>query len=141
MVLRLIAVTIVAFFFTAGVIADETPDLSDSDPATLHRYVGHFVRIMGRMSLTGTYGPHVDTGKVQISLLPSSSDSLDPSLEKRAIVVMGTLYFQPGLKYAPGFFFFGDDRTLHYPSPWPRQPSNKTMQPTASPRTASLSHD
>jgi hypothetical protein len=141
MVVRFNAITIVATFFAATVSAGETPDLSDADPATLHRYVGHFVRITGRVSLTGTYGPHIDIGKTQISLLPALFGSLDTSLAKQPVVVIGTLYFQPGLKSVPGFFFFGNDCTLHYSSPWPREPSNRSMQLTPSRTAFTFCHD
>ena len=135
MVVRVIALTILAMSFGTALSASGTPDLSDVDPATLRRYIGHFVRVTGRMSVTGTYGPSIDTRQAKIYLLPSAYDSVDASLEKLSVVGMGTLYYQPGLRLAPGFFFFGDDRTVHYASPWPHKPSNQSMQLTALPGT------
>ena len=147
MVVRFTAVAIFLMLACASMAGTQTPDLSDLPATACLPFVGQFVRITGRISPNGRYGAFLNTGKVRIHLMTRLQDP-DPSLNNQEVVVLGTLHRLALPSKIPGSstplkpaFYFVHDYTIHYPSPWPRQPSNKTMQPTASRRTASLPDD
>jgi hypothetical protein len=145
MVVRFTIVAIVSMLACASVAGTEAPDLSDLPASACLPFVGKFVRVTGRISPNGRYGVFLDTGKVRIHLMACPQDP-DPSLENQQVVVLGTLHRLALPATIPGSstplepaFYFVRDYTIHYPSSWPRRPSNQTMQPTARRCTASLS--
>jgi hypothetical protein len=147
MVVHFTAVAIVLMFVCASVVGTETPDLSDLPTTACLPFVGQFVRVTGRISLNGRYGAFLGTGKTRIHIMACPQDP-DASLENQQVVVLGTLHRLALPLTIPGSstplepaLYFVRDYTIHYPSPWPRHPSNKAMQPTAGRRTASLSDD
>lgn len=143
MVVRFTVLTALVLSFRATLAAGGTPDLSHLPPAACHAYLGQFVRVAGRISLSAKSGPVIDTGKVQIHFSPPSGP-VDPSLHNQRVVMLGTLHLLPSFILqnsptpVPPLLFFGGDCTIHYRSPWPREPSNHTMQ--RAPKAFGVSH-
>jgi len=136
-VLSLIVVPLLMLF--AHALAGLQPvDLSEKSEAGYRNYIGHFVRVTGRLAVRGKFGPFIDTGKAQVYLAWTDPSILDPALDGQRLSALGTLRFQPEISSATpskaavlSFLYFGSDCTLHYFGPTPDGRSNPAIQLTA----------
>jgi hypothetical protein len=140
MIARLTILTLLTLAVRVASGMDRIPELSDLTPDEYHAYVGDLVRVSGRVSLAGKWGPVIDTGQLQICIFPPSPGEIDHSLDNQRVVVIGILRFVPQFAFSKSrvyprlgpFFYFDRDYTVHYPSPWPPKSSNQAMQLTTS---------